>query len=82
MTAAADIQPDIRVGSPQPSRHDLETGIVHESELKSRNPLFRLLRKAFDHGVEARGIEVSACLATANLSVFPKTSGRVSPGTP
>jgi hypothetical protein len=30
---------------------------IHEEQLKTRSPLFRFLNKAFDNGVEARGIE-------------------------
>lgn len=43
--------------------HDLEAGaqhgdaVIHDSEIKDQNPLFRGFRKLFDSGVEARGIE-------------------------
>jgi hypothetical protein len=30
---------------------------IHEAELKHRSPIFRYLNKAFENGVEARGIE-------------------------
>jgi hypothetical protein len=34
-----------------------ETTAIREEEVKNKSPLFRFLNKAFDNGVEARGIE-------------------------